>query len=180
VIPHARGLPVALASRALVIPVIQTTFGAVSMATPRAAETVAAGEAGADRTAVDVAAVAGAADREDRLTAGAGGQAARRALSHRLAPTAVAATPRKAPQNVRQSGAGERWPYNDLDSSTEGPERLLRALASFSGAESTRSRGGTRPARWRNRGAAGAKLESRCFAPDAAYGRGPFGPVPTF
>jgi len=67
VIPHARGLPAALAPRALVIPVIQTTFGAVSMATPRAAEAVAAGEAGADRTAVDVAAVAGAADREDRL-----------------------------------------------------------------------------------------------------------------
>ena len=149
VIPHARGLPAALAPRALVIPVIQTTFGAVSMATPRAAEAVAAGEAGADRTAVDVAAVASAADREDRLTAGARGQAARRTLSQRLAPTAVATTPRKAPPNVRQSGAGERWPYNDLDSSTEGPERLLRALASFSGADSTRSRGATRPARWR-------------------------------
>jgi len=67
VIPHARGLPPALASRTLVIPVIQTTFRTVPMATPRAAEAVAAGLAGADRTAVDVAAVASAADREDRL-----------------------------------------------------------------------------------------------------------------
>jgi hypothetical protein len=101
VIPHARGLPAALAARALVIPVIQATFGAVSMATPRAAEAVAASEARAGWPAVDVAAVAGAADRKNRLTAGARGHAARRALSHRLAPTAVAAAPSESTENVR-------------------------------------------------------------------------------
>jgi len=98
VIPHARGLPAALASRALAIPVIQATFGAVPMAPARAASAVAAGEAGADRPAVDVAAVAGAADRKDPLAAGARGQAARRRLCHRRSPTAGAAAPRKAPK----------------------------------------------------------------------------------
>jgi hypothetical protein len=92
VIPHAPGwFAAALAARALVVPVIEATFQTVAMAAPRAAEAVAAGEAGAGRSAVDVAAVAGAADRKNRLTAGARGQAARRALSHRLPRTAVAA-----------------------------------------------------------------------------------------
>ena len=176
VIPHARGLPAALAPRALVIPVIQTTFGAVSMATPRAAEAVAAGEAGADRTAVDVAAVAGAADREDRLTAGARGQTARRALSHRLAPTAGAATPRKAPKTCDNPGRASvgrtttwtrplraRSAYSG--SSLCFRQRTLRDLAAERG-----PRDGELPA------PAGAKAKSRCFAPDAACGRGPYGP----
>jgi len=91
-IPHAPGLfPAALAAGALVVPVIEATFRALAMAAPRAAQAVAAGQAGAARSAVDVAAVAGAADREDRPASGARGQAARRALVHRLPRTAVAA-----------------------------------------------------------------------------------------
>lgn len=182
VIPHAQGFsPAALPARALVIPVIETTLGAVSMAAACTAKTVAAGQAGAGRSAVDVAAVARATDRKDRLTTGAQGQAARRVLSHRPPRTAGAAAPRKARENVRQSGRASVWPCNDDSiSSTEGPERLLRALASFSPADSTRFPTPANTSPWPGPRAgepsapAGANPKSRCFAPDAAKAAGPF------
>jgi hypothetical protein len=118
VIPHAQGRAPALAARSLPIPVIEAAFGALAMATARAAQAVAAGELGAGRPAVDLAAVAGAADREDRLAAGTAAQPAGRVQGHRRSRDGRRGSPSESAENVRQSEAGERLPYTNLGSST--------------------------------------------------------------
>ena len=109
-IPHAEPLAPALTARALPIPVVQATFGAVTMTTSRAAQAVTAGEARADPSAVDMAAIAKTTDREELLAARTPGQAPDCVLCHRRPRTGRRGSPSESAENMRQSEAGERLP----------------------------------------------------------------------
>ena len=109
-IRHAGRLAPTLAARTLPIPVVQTPFGTLAMATSRTAQAVAAGEVRAGPSAVDVPAIAVAADREDHLAAGASGQPADCVLCHRRPRTGRRGSPSESAEFVRQSEAGERLP----------------------------------------------------------------------
>src|SRR3972149_1478232 len=69
---------------------------------------------------------------------------------------------------MRQSETGERLPYNDFNSSTEDPERLLRVLTSFSGATLRDLAAKRGPCNGGLAAPAGAKPKSRGFAPATA------------
>lgn len=109
-IPHAERLAPALTARTLPIPVVQTPFGTLAMATSRPPQAVTAGEARAGPSAIDVAAIAVVADREDRLAAGAPDQTPDCVLCHPRPRTDRRGSPSESAENVRQSEMGERLP----------------------------------------------------------------------